>query len=351
MRRVLVLVSCSVAFACGSSGSPVLDAGVDAPRISSFTASPTALPIGGGEVTLSWVQTGATRLVIDHGGGDVTGKTSVKVTIQGSTGFTLTASNSGGSATSTAMVTVAVAVAPTLTGFTATPASLPFGGGTVHFAWTATDAVSLAITPGVGDVSGASSKDVVVTKTTPFTLTATNPVGVATATTPVTVAAPTSAPKITSFIASPANLPMRGTSTLSWVVTGAEVLTLNNGIGDVTGLTSKDVMVKHDTEFKLVATNVKGFDEAVVLITVVPQPLPTITSFTSNPSTRMGIGPGVVTLSWTTTNADTITIDQGVGDVSTLTSKTVFVSHTTSFVLRAMNDSGTRSGVINVVVN
>jgi Right handed beta helix region len=166
------------------------------PAITSFTATPASLPVGGGNVTLSWTTPGpelanfSDTLVIDHGVGNVTGLTSTVVNVTSTTTFTLTGTNSSGTGTASRTVTVAPTPAPTIASFTATPSSLPPGGGNVTLAWTTSGAATLAIDNGVGAVSGDSGSVVVnVTTTTPFTLTATNPGGSATKGATVTVAA------------------------------------------------------------------------------------------------------------------------------------------------------------------
>jgi hypothetical protein len=77
-----------------------------APTITSFTATPSSLPVGGGDVNLSWATTGATTLSIDQNVGTVTG-TSKVVNVTASKNFTLTATNATGSVTSITTVTVA----------------------------------------------------------------------------------------------------------------------------------------------------------------------------------------------------------------------------------------------------
>ena len=76
------------------------------PVISSFTATPSSLPSGGGSVLLAWNATGATSLSIDQGVGVVTGLTSKSVPVSGSKTFTLSATNASGSSTKTFDVTV-----------------------------------------------------------------------------------------------------------------------------------------------------------------------------------------------------------------------------------------------------
>ena len=85
---------------------------------------------------------------------------------------------------------------PVISSFTATPPSLPTGGGNTTLAWTVTGATSLSIDGGVGDVTGATSKSVAVTATKTFTLTATNTSGSSTSTVDVTVGTATLQPGV-----------------------------------------------------------------------------------------------------------------------------------------------------------
>lgn len=74
---------------------------------------------------------------------------------------------------------------------TATPSSLPAGGGSVTLTWTSTSALSASIGQGIGSValSGSTAVNVAVSKT--YTLTLTNAAGTTTYATAVTIAAPT----------------------------------------------------------------------------------------------------------------------------------------------------------------
>jgi hypothetical protein len=147
------------------------------PTISTFTATPGSLPIGGGEITLAWEAQNATSLTIDQNIGVVTG-TQKTTTINATTVFTLTATNSGGSAQKTVFVNVAQSK-PIITSFTASPASLPVGGGSSTLSWQVSGADSLSIDQAVGTVTG-NSKEVNLTTTTTYILTATNNFGVTT---------------------------------------------------------------------------------------------------------------------------------------------------------------------------
>jgi Bacterial Ig-like domain len=86
---------------------------------------------------------------------------------------------------------------PTINSFTASPSSLPAGGGSVTLQWDVKDATSLSIKNSVGTVTG-TSKTVNVTSNTTFTLTATNDSGSTTKSTSVSVGIDTNAPTVVS---------------------------------------------------------------------------------------------------------------------------------------------------------
>jgi peptidoglycan-associated lipoprotein len=82
---------------------------------------------------------------------------------------------------------------------------------------------------------------------------------------------------------------------------------------------------------------------------VLAQGAPRVDSFTAEPA-RIERGQSI-TLRWATTNADTVTIDQGVGAIPVSGSRQLFPSGTTTYVLIARNASGTdtRSVTVDVV--
>jgi hypothetical protein len=257
------LASCAGS-AAGTGGSPA------APTIASFTASPSTVPAGGGPVVLGWQVGGADTVSIDHGVGTVTGG-SVTVTVSATTTFRLTATNSAGATTATATVTVAAPGVPVISGFTASPATLPAGGGSTTLSWQVSGADTVAIDGGVGVVTG-QSVTVTVSATTTFRLTATSPAGTATASTTVTVAAALPPPVIASFSASPATLPAGGGAvTLSWQVRNATTVSIDRGVGGVTG-PSVQVNVAATTIFTLTAANESGTASASTTVVVGTNP-------------------------------------------------------------------------------
>lgn len=164
------------------------------------------------------------------------------------------------------------APAPLVDSFTATPASI-HPGQTTTLAWAVESASSIAIDNGVGVVTGNSTV-VSPTQTTNYTLTATGLGGTASASATVTVGAALGSPTITAFTASPPSVSVGGTTKLSWTVTGTPTaLAIDQGVGDVTGFTSRTVTVNANTTYTLSATNASGVSNAQVSVTTHPAQL------------------------------------------------------------------------------
>ncbi len=107
LRHLLLLVILLLGLVAGCSDTTPTP--TSKPTITNFTATPPSLPAGGGSVTLQWDVKDATFLALDGQMGAVTG-TSKTVTVTNSKIFTLTATNSSGSATKSVGVSVAPAV-------------------------------------------------------------------------------------------------------------------------------------------------------------------------------------------------------------------------------------------------
>ncbi len=315
------------------------------PSISSFTAT-TVIITSGQSSTLSWAVSGATSLSINNGVGTVTGTTRA-VSPTATTTYTLTATNAVGSVTATATVTVNPAPQPpTISSFIATPSSLTVGQSST-LSWAVSGATSLSINNGVGTVTG-TTRAVSPTATTTYTLTATNATGSVTATATVTVNPAPQSPTITSFTATPPTLTVGQSSTLSWTVLGATSLSIDSGVGTVTG-TSTVVSPGATTTYTLTATNATGSVTATATVTVNPAPQPpTISSFIATPSTII-VGQSS-TLSWAVSGATSLSIDNGVGDVTGTTSKIVSPTGTTTYTLTATNTAGSVTSTATVTV-
>jgi hypothetical protein len=153
--------------------------------ITSFTASPVSIKSGASS-TLTWTTTGATGITITPGTFTSTSASgSTTVSPATTTTYTLTATNAAGSGQATATVTVTNP--PTITSFTASPASIEAGASST-LTWKTTGATLIAITPGTFEsFSAYGSKTVKPTATTTYTLTATDSTGSVNATAAITV--------------------------------------------------------------------------------------------------------------------------------------------------------------------
>ena len=175
---ILLMAACSSDRGGGGGGL--------APVITSFT-SDAATVAPGQSTTLRWSVTNAISVSIDHGVGLVSG-TSMVVTPVDTTTYTLTATGGGGSTAATTTVTVR-APAPLIASFTAKPASIASGSATT-LSWIVTNAASISIDHGVGDVTGRSSVIASPIADTTYTLTADGPGGRATQSVSVSVHTP-----------------------------------------------------------------------------------------------------------------------------------------------------------------
>ena len=252
--------------ACGGGGETAAPA-PPVPVISTFAATPAAIATGASS-TLSWTVTGATSLSIDGGIGAVTGS-SRTVSPAATTTYTLTATNANGSATrqTTVTVTTVDTQAPSVpTGLAAS--NLTTTG--VTLTWTAsTDNVGVTGyrvfrgTTQIGTPTATTFAVTGLTASTPYSFTvravdAAGNVSAASSPLSVTTSAATPAPTISAFTATPSGIFPGQSVTLSWSVTGATSLSINQGIGSVTGQSSVLVNPSGQITYTLTATNGGG---------------------------------------------------------------------------------------------
>jgi chitodextrinase len=276
-----------------------------APTIGSFTANPISITAGQASC-LSWSVSNATSLNINNNVGSVTGLTSKTVNPATNTTYTLTATNAYGSSSAQAtIIVVPDTQAPTVpTSLIGTPASF----SQINLSWTAsTDNVGVAgykVFRNGSQIatitSGAAYQDASLTPNTTYSYTvsaydvAGNNSAQSTAVNATTPALPV--PTIGSFIANPISIAAGQSSTLSWSVSNATSLNINNNVGSVTGLTSKIVNPATNTTYTLTATNAYGSSSAQATIIVVPDTqAPTVpTNLIGTPASFSQIN-----LSWT----------------------------------------------------
>ncbi len=230
-------------------------------------------------------------------------------------------------------------VAPTVT-LAASPASIMAGSSAV-LSWTSTNAASAAIDNGIGDVLINGSLSVTPAATTTYMITVTNTVLTAAATAKVTVVVVK--PTVT-ISASPASIEAGGSSTLTWTSTNATSASIDNGVGTVPVNGSIGVSPTATTTYAITVTGAGGTATASTKVTIL-KPKPTVT-FTAAPDLLPPGGSS--TLTWTTTDADTVTIDNGVGSVDLNGSQAVSPTVETLYTLTAVGTGGTTTASVTV---
>ena len=114
-------------------------------------------------------------------------------------------------------------------------------------------------------------------------------------------------PVINSFTASPTTMVGGASSVLSWSTSNSTSVTISPNLGAVSSTGSVSVTPSSTTTYTLTATNSAGTVTGSVAITVTsPPPVPTINSFTANPTSV--VSGSSTTLSWNVSNATSVTI-------------------------------------------
>jgi hypothetical protein len=165
---------------------------------------------------------------------------------------------------------------PAINSFNASPASISAGESSA-LNWTVTGATTVSIDQGIGNVALTGPRAVAPTATTIYTLTASSSAGSVTATTQVLVSGaspppPTGLPVINSFIASPSSISLGSSTSLSWNVSNATSITIDNGVGAVGSTGSTLVSPAMSTNYILTATNAAGLFYMTVTVLVTGAP-------------------------------------------------------------------------------
>jgi len=314
---------------------------VQTPRCDAFNASPVAITEGESSL-LTWETTNATRVVINNGIGEVAADSSIEVSPLTSTTYLLTVFGTDNKKVQCeAPVTVTPKVVPpTCDSFTASP-DMIITGGTSTLAWETTNAVSVSINNTVGTVGLDGNTEVALVTGTVFVLTATGEDGTeVTCEAPVQVSAEP-VPVCEAFDATPGTLPVNGGSVdLAWTVTGAETVTIDNGVGAVALTGNQSVNVTESTTFTLTAVDSNGDDVSCLAPVAVADPAPVFTcaenvSFIAS-DTSIDEGDSS-RLSWDVTGADSVSISEinasgltGTEDVSPSSDTTYVLTATKS---------------------
>ena len=326
-----------------------------------LTAGVSSLTSPGGSVTLFWTTENAVSASISIGNTVVVtiaadvlvmGDTSVDIT--GSTTFVLTVVGVSGTSPATASVTIRVTPRPPrrpiIDDFAADDSTIKVGESTT-LRWNTTHATTATLDGVDVLVDGSSVVSPIVN--TEYVLVATNADGDVTERRTVRVVA-CDLPTIDSFAADPTSIVRGSSSVLSWTTTDATDVSINKGVGAVlvdSAAGGKSVSPNASITYTLTATNSCGSRTAQVIVTVTDPVV--IDTFRATPGT-ITIG-GSTSLSWTTTGAAIVSIDEGVGDQAADGSADVSPTVDTTYILTAYKNAD-KSGLkitrtVKVTVN
>ncbi len=209
--------------------------------------------------------------------------------------------------------------------------------------WTTNGATQVSIST-LGRVDLDGSVELSPRETMTYTLFATGPGGVISCTERVVVDEEVPDPENVScdaFTASDSRVERGDDVTLTWRTTDADSVRIDNGVGTVKDDGTTRVRIDRDTTFTLTARN--GSDEDTCRVTVRVEDEEeddenvSCDAFTASDS-RVERGDDV-TLTWRTTDADSVRIDNGVGSVADDGSERVRIDRDTTFTLTARNGS------------
>lgn len=207
-------------------------------------------------------------------------------------------------------------------------------GGSSTLTWTTKNATTATINRGIGDVSPVSGGTVSVSPSedTTYTLTATGPGGTVTCNTEVNVRVIPPTP-VCSLTADKGSIEDPDDEvTLSWTSSNADTLVFNQGIGDTTPVNGGTLVVSPDdtTTYTGTWTGSGGSVDCSVTINVDESDLACELTIAPN-SIKKGES---ATLSWSSSNVETVSIDNGIGERDPSGSETITPSDTGSYLYK-----------------
>src|SRR3989338_6909277 len=209
-------------------------------------------------------------------------------------------------------------------------------GGSSSLSWTSKNSSSASLSV-VGSVGTSGSFTVFPSGTTTYTLTVKGSGGTATCKTTVVVQSPVPSCVIS---ANPNSVQHGGSSTLTWSSKNATSASINQGIGGVALAGSTVVSNLTSTKtYTMTVTGPGGTANCQTTITVQQQEAPSCTLTTNLSSIQYG---GSFTLSWSSSNATSASLNQGIGSVGV--NGTYVVSNlftTTTYTLTVTGPGGT----------
>jgi len=163
---------------------------------------------------------------------------------------------------------------------------------------------------------------------------------------PKKVVLPPPAPSV-SLSASPATIQQGQCATLTWSSANAASASIDQGVGKVSVSGSWPVCPRSTTPYTIAAVGEGGTRSASTTVSVTPPPAPTVSLSASPAMIQQG---QCATLLWSSANAASASIDQGVGSVDLTGLRQVCPPTTTPYTIAAAGEGGTRSASTTVTV-
>ncbi|HOP46388.1 MAG TPA: IPTL-CTERM sorting domain-containing protein [Desulfobacteraceae bacterium] len=216
-------------------------------------------------------------------------------------------------------------------------------GDSSTLSWSSTNADSVSIDQGIGNVDVNGSITVSPVETTTYTITATGNGGTATQSVTVTVTYPLPSVILTADLDA---IVFGESSALSWSSTNADSVSIDQGIGSVDVNGSITVSPAETTTYTITAAGPGGTATQSVTVTVT-YPLPTVSISASPEIIQTGESS---TLSWTSTHAASCVITPDIGNVDLNGSVLVSPTQMTTYTITATSPGGTSRAYARVYV-
>ncbi|MCQ1534897.1 hypothetical protein FTO70_04165 [Methanosarcina sp. KYL-1] len=302
-------------------------------EIDFFDANPEAIEPGE-NFTLRWCVTGATKVTIEPGIGEVDSRGTLTLSPAKTTTYEILASDGKVEKVDYCTVTVKE-TALEIKIFEASPDTLEEGESSI-LSWSVSGCSKVLIEPEVGSKEPIGTISVSPSKTTTYKLTVSD--GGKKEVKYCTVVVKQEVLEIKSFKANPEFIESGEDSTLSWLVSGASRVTIEPDIGPVEYSGISVVSPSETTIYKLTAYD-DGKEETAYCTVAVESGAPDIKYFESSLDV---IEEGESsTLSWSVSGASKVTIKPELGNVAFTDSRPVSPGKTTTYTLEAVNGDET----------
>lgn len=289
------------------------------------------------KIKLSWDVTGFEKIEI-IGIGDVSNRKSISVNPPKKDTVIVLQATSYFGQVSTQKISFTVNKKPPIIQFFQSSTNTVFDKNKpAELSWSIFNAALIEIDNGIGDVTNKKSVRVIPARDTTYTIRATSFFG-AVSTKQTKLLVSKVPPTINAFNVSKKIVNKIEDIVLSWDVTGAERVFINQQIGDVSSLNSVNYKVTRDVVLTLFAESYFGVLAQQSISIQTSKIPPTIKNFQASKHIVNDNKP--IELKWDVDNAVSIIIDNGVGDVSNTNRKSVVILNDTTLTLKAVSCFG-----------